>query len=45
MLGKKGSLFLVGIASFETEKEAYNELNRRTRENPGWELWVYQNNM
>jgi len=42
MLGKKGSLFLVGIASFETEKEAYNELNRRTRENPGWELWVYQ---
>ena len=44
MLGKKGNLFLVGIASFETEKEAYNDLNRRTRENPGWELWVYQKN-
>ena len=41
-LGKKGSLFLVGIASYKTEADAYNDLNQRIRENPGWELWVYQ---
>jgi len=42
MIGKRGSMFLVGIASFNTEEEAYNELNRRVRENPDWNLWVYQ---
>lgn len=42
LIGKRGSMFLVGIASFNTEEEAYNELNRRVRENPEWNLWVYQ---
>ena len=42
MIGKRGSMFLVGIASFNTEEEAYNELNRRVRENPEWNLWIYQ---
>lgn len=42
MIGKRGNMFLVGIASFNSEEEAYNELNRRVRENPEWKLWVYQ---
>lgn len=42
IIGKRGNMFLVGIASFNTEEEAYNELNRRVRENPDWNLWVYQ---
>lgn len=42
LLGQKGKVFLVGIASFNTETEAYNELNRRMRENPEWKLWVYE---
>lgn len=42
LIGKKGSMFLVSIASFNTEQEAYNELNRRMRENPEWKLWVYK---
>jgi len=42
MIGKRGNMFLVGIASFDSEEEAYNELNRRVRENPEWNLWVYQ---
>ena len=42
LIGKRGNMFLVGIASFNTEEEAYNELNRRVRENPEWNLWVYQ---
>ena len=42
LLGQKGKVFLVGIASFNSESEAYNELNRRMRENPEWKLWVYE---
>lgn len=42
LLGQKGKLFIVGIASFNSESEAYNELNRRMRENPDWKLWVYK---
>jgi hypothetical protein len=42
LLGQKGSIYVVGIASFSTEQEAYNELNRRMRENPDWKLWVYE---
>ncbi len=42
LLGQKGKVFLVGIASYNSESEAYNELNRRMRENPEWKLWVYE---
>jgi nucleoid DNA-binding protein len=42
LLGQKGKVFLVGIASYNSEPEAYNELNRRMRENPEWKLWVYE---
>ncbi len=42
LLGQKGKIFLVGIAAFDSESEAYNELNRRMRENPEWKLWVYK---
>lgn len=42
LLGQKGKMFIVGIASFSSESEAYNELNRRIRENPDWKLWVYK---
>jgi nucleoid DNA-binding protein len=41
-LGKRGSMFLVGIESFNTEQEAYNALNRQVKENPEWNLWVYK---
>ncbi len=42
MLGQKGSLYLVGIASFNTENEAYNSLNEHVKKYPDWNLWVYQ---
>ena len=42
MLGQKGKIFLVGIASYNTEEEAFTELNRRMHENPEWKLWVYK---
>lgn len=42
LLGQKGKIYLVGIASFDTEQEAFNELNRRMRENPEWKLWIYK---
>lgn len=42
LLGQKGKVFLVGIASYNSESEAYNELNHRMRENPEWKLWVYE---
>jgi hypothetical protein len=41
LLGQRGTIYLVGIASYNTEEEAFAELNRRTRENPEWKLWVY----
>jgi nucleoid DNA-binding protein len=42
LLGKKGSLYLVGIASFNTENEAYNSLNELVKKYPDWNLWVYK---
>jgi hypothetical protein len=42
MLGKMGNMNLVGIAAYDTEQEAYNALNRKIKENPGWNLWVYK---
>jgi|GEM_PF-365877 nucleoid DNA-binding protein/cell division protein FtsN len=42
LLGQKGKIFLVGIASYNTEEEAFTELNRRMHENPDWKLWVYK---
>jgi len=42
LLGQNGSLFLVGIASFNTKEEAIAELNRRAQQDPDWKLWVYQ---
>lgn len=42
LLGQKGKIHLVGIASFNTEEEAYIELNRRMRKDPDWKLWIYQ---
>jgi nucleoid DNA-binding protein/cell division septation protein DedD len=42
LLGQKGSLYLVGIASFNTENEAYNSLNEYVKKYPDWNLWVYQ---
>lgn len=42
MLGQKGSLFLVGIGSFNTSKEAYNSLNEHIKKYPDWNLWVYE---
>lgn len=41
MLGQKGSLYLVGIGSFNTESEAYNALNEYVKKYPDWNLWVY----
>lgn len=42
MLGKMGNMNLVGIAAYDTEQEAYNALNRKIKENPEWNLWVYK---
>lgn len=42
MIGKKGNMFLVAIASYNTEKEAYNALNEMVKTNPDWKLWVSQ---
>jgi nucleoid DNA-binding protein len=42
LLGQKGSLYLVGIASFNTENEAYNSLNELVKKYPDWNLWVYK---
>lgn len=43
MIGKKGNMFLVGIASFNSEQDAYNALNEMVKTNPEWKLWVYKN--
>jgi nucleoid DNA-binding protein/cell division septation protein DedD len=42
MLGQKGSLYLVGIGSFNTESEAYNSLNEHVKKYPDWNLWVFE---
>lgn len=42
MLGQKGSMYLVGIASFNTENEAYNSLNEYVKKYPDWNLWVFE---
>lgn len=42
LLGQKGKTYIVGIASFNTEEEAFRELNKRIHENPEWKLWVYE---
>jgi hypothetical protein len=41
-LGKRGNMFLVGIAAFDTEQEAYKALNENLKTNPGWNLWVHK---
>ena len=40
MIGKKGNMYLVAIASYNTEQEAYNALNEMVKTNPEWKLWV-----
>lgn len=40
MIGKKGNMYLVSIASYNTEQEAYNALNKMVKTNPDWKLWV-----
>lgn len=40
MIGKKGNMYLVSIASYNTEQEAYNALNEMVKTNPEWKLWV-----
>ena len=42
MIGQKGSLFLVGIGSFNTESKAYNSLNEHVKKYPDWNLWVLE---
>ena len=42
ILGKKGNMNLVGIATYDSEQEAYNALKLKIKENPGWNLWVYK---
>jgi nucleoid DNA-binding protein/cell division septation protein DedD len=42
MLGKKGSLYLVGIGSFNMKDEAYNSLNQYVKKYPDWNLWVLE---
>jgi hypothetical protein len=41
-LGKKGSMYLVGIAAFDNEAEAFKALNEHLKTDPGWNLWVYK---
>jgi cell division septation protein DedD len=41
-LGKKGSLFLVGIGSYDTETDAQNVLNETQKKYPEWNLWIYK---
>lgn len=42
LLGKRGNMYLVGIATFDSETEAYNSLNEHLKKYPGWNLWVYK---
>jgi cell division septation protein DedD len=41
-LGQKGSLYLVGIDSFDNESDAQESLNKLVKANPGWNLWIYE---
>lgn len=41
-LGKRGSLFLIGIEEFNTEQEAFNSLNEQLKKYPDWNIWVYK---
>jgi hypothetical protein len=41
-LGKSGNMYLVGIASFDSEAEAFKSLNEHFKTNPDWSLWVYK---
>ena len=41
-LGKKGSLYLVGIGTFDTDSDAQNLLNETLRKYPEWSLWIYK---
>jgi nucleoid DNA-binding protein len=41
-LGKSGNMYLVGIASFDSEAEAFKSLNEHFKTNPDWNLWVYK---
>ncbi len=42
LIGQKGSLYLVGIDSFDNEPDAQEALNKLVKENPGWNLWIYE---
>ncbi|HYQ56262.1 MAG TPA: SPOR domain-containing protein, partial [Draconibacterium sp.] len=41
-VGKKGQLFIIGINSYKTFKEAETAKARYMEENPGSEAWVYR---
>lgn len=41
-LGQKGSLYLVGIDTFDNENDAQESLNKLVKANPGWNLWIYK---
>jgi hypothetical protein len=41
-LGQKGSLYLVGVDSFDNETDAQELLNKLVKVNPGWNLWIYE---
>jgi nucleoid DNA-binding protein/cell division septation protein DedD len=41
-LGQKGSLYLVGVGSFDNEMDAQELLNKLVKANPGWNLWIYE---
>lgn len=41
-LGKRGNMYLVGIAAFDSEAEAFKSLNERLKTDPEWNLWVYK---
>ncbi|GAB1450528.1 hypothetical protein MASR2M47_05840 [Draconibacterium sp.] len=41
-LGQKGSLYLVGVDSFDNEPDAQKSLNKLVKANPGWNLWIYE---
>jgi nucleoid DNA-binding protein/cell division septation protein DedD len=41
LIGKKGSLYLIGIETFDTEPEALKSLNEHLKIYPDWNLWIY----
>lgn len=40
-IGKKGSLYLIGIETFDTQPEALKSLNEHIKIYPDWNLWIY----